>query len=254
MQLYSPGNSWLHHRNPLAKLVAIVCLALLVFAVPTWWWLLLPLVTLLTLSATVRNTSLILKWWAGLVAPFAILTFLLQGLFFPEGQSLLAGFGPVRVTTEGLAFAALYALRIATILAAFVLFAATTSPSRLMTTLTNAGVNPKISYIVTSGITLVPALSERAKTVLAAQRARGMQTSGNLLHRTRVMLTVVKPVVFGVLSDLEHRAFTLEQRGFGSPIRPSAYAEVPFPRAERMFCLIAPILTVLLVLILLTVG
>ncbi|WP_083962107.1 energy-coupling factor transporter transmembrane component T family protein [Hoyosella altamirensis] len=254
MRLYSPGRSWLHRRNPLAKLVAVICLALLVFAVPAWWWLVVPLGALLTLSVTVHNTRQILKWWAGLVLPFAVLSFLLQGLFFPEGETLLAGFGPARLTVEGLEFAALYALRIATILAAFVLFTATTAPSRLMTSLTTAGLNPKISYMVTSGIALIPALNDRAQSVLAAQRARGLQTTGNLAHRTRVLLTVVKPVVFGVLADLEQRAFTLEQRGFGSQVRPTAYSPAPFSAAERAFCVLAPIVTLTFVLVLLTVG
>lgn len=254
MQLYLPGRSWLHRRNPLTKLIAVVCLALLVFAVPEWSWLVIPLGVLLTLSVTVRNTRQIIAWWTGLVLPFALLSFALQGLFFPEGDTLITGFGPFQITSEGLAFAALYTMRIATILAAFVLFAATTSAAKLMGSLTAAGVNPKISYIVTSGITLIPALNERAQSVLAAQRARGLATSGSLLHRGKVFLLVLKPVVFGILADLEQRAFILEQRGFGSPIRPTSYVEVPFVTAERVFCLVAPIATVILVVILLTVS
>ena len=39
------------------------------------------------------------------MVPLCLSLLMLHGLFFPEGHSVLAEWGPARVTSEGLAFA-----------------------------------------------------------------------------------------------------------------------------------------------------
>ncbi|GGC58509.1 energy-coupling factor transporter transmembrane protein EcfT [Hoyosella rhizosphaerae] len=253
MRLYDPSDSWLHRRNPLTLLTVAVCLAILVFTVPVWWWLCPVLLGLLLLMATLNNRRTIFSVWLVMMLPFAALSFLLQGLFFPEALTSMWEFGPARVTSDGLQLAALITLRVGSAIAGFLIFLAATFPPTLMNSLTHVGVHPKISFIVMSGVTLIPTFHSKANMVLLAQQARGVATQGSWLYRMKVLITVVKPVTLTVLSQVGDRAFALEQRGFGSTVRPTIYRPVNFPRTEKAACVALIVITVSTALLLVAV-
>ncbi|WP_187774165.1 energy-coupling factor transporter transmembrane component T [Lolliginicoccus suaedae] len=238
--------AWARRRHPVLLLVGFLCLLVLVFVTPIWWWLLPGMIVLVVLLARCGRAGT----WLALAAPFAVLAFLLQGMFYPEGVTELASLGPARVTTEGLEFAALLSLRIGTSLALFLVLGAAVTPARMMPALTSVGMSPRVSYIVMSSITLVPELRAHATTVLDAQRARGLRTRGGPVHRLRIIAGVALPVVLRIIADSGEKAFMLEQRGFGAARRPTTYRSLEFPQWERLACVVLVLLTVTLAIVL----
>ncbi|WP_278313077.1 energy-coupling factor transporter transmembrane component T [Lolliginicoccus levis] len=237
---------WARRRHPVLLLIGFLCLIVLVFVTPVWWGLLPGMLVLVVLLARCGRAST----WVILAAPFAVLAFLLQGLFYPEGVTELASLGPARVTTEGLAFAALLSLRIGTSVALFLVIGSAVTPARMMPALTSVGVSPRISYIVMSSVTLVPELRDHATTVLDAQRARGLRTHGGPVHRLRIIARVALPVVLRIIAQSGERAFMLEQRGFGAARRPTTYRSLEFPQWERLACVLLVSLTIAVVIVL----
>jgi energy-coupling factor transport system permease protein len=151
--------------------------------------------------------------------PIAISSVLINVFFFPGGQDVILRLGPITATREGLAFAIEVLVRILAISGAIVLFYLTTRPSDLVVDLERRGVSSRIGFVISSTVQVLPGMVERATTITAAQRARGLDTEGSLLRRARGVLPLVAPVVMGALGEVEERTLALEARGFTRPGR-----------------------------------
>ena len=233
---YVDGASRVHRLNPVTKLVAVLVLVVVAFALTSTWWL--PGVLLVTLvvpaALAARCGGRLASAGLKLLAPLLLALVVVQGLFFPEGRTVLAELGPARVTVEGLMFALGIALRIVLLVAAFLLLLLTTHPGALMAALTQHGMPPKISYVISSTLQVVPAFRDRAEAILLAQRARGMRTDGGLLRRVRVLLPLVTPLVLGLFTDVEERSTAMEARAFGATRARTALTTVPDSTAQRV--------------------
>jgi energy-coupling factor transport system permease protein len=154
-----------------------------------------------------------------LTLPIAISVMLVNLLFFPGGREILFQLGPIRATAEGLAFAVETLARIGAISGAITLFYLTTPPSELVIDLERRGVPPSVAFVALASVQTVPALVERAATITAAQRARGLDTEGSLWRRLRGVLPLAGPVLLGSITEVEERTMALEARGFTRPGR-----------------------------------
>ena len=229
---FRPGDSWLHRRHPVTKLLALFLVILAAFLLPA---LALPVLALLCLLAA---------WSAGqggaliraLRIPAVLVTSILvvNTLFFPGASDVLVRLGPLAVSREGLAFGLQSAGRVLVAFMASVLFLFTTLADDLLEALVARGVNHRLAFVVLSAVQMVPRLRARADSILDAQQARGLDTSGSLPRRIRALLPLVAPVLLGSLIDVRERTFALEARGFGAKPARTAYREVVDPPGDRL--------------------
>jgi energy-coupling factor transport system permease protein len=154
-----------------------------------------------------------------LTLPIAASVLVVNLLFYPAGREILFQVGPIRATAEGLGFALETLARIGAISGAITLFYLTTPPSELVLDLERRGVSPRVSFVALASVQTVPALVERAATITAAQRARGLDTEGSLWRRLRGVLPLAGPVLLGSITEVEERTMALEARGFTRPGR-----------------------------------
>ncbi len=212
--LYISRDSSLHRAHPLSKL-ALIGLAIVAGAtLPDPLWILavyaLFLIPLALAGGVLRNflrSSLLLIW------PFALSLFLIQGFFAP-GQQILLQIGPLTLKLEGLLLAADYTARILVWLSAVVLLMLITRPDHLMLALTQRGLPDQIGYIILTALQIIPRFQMRAETILDSQRARGLETEGNLLQRLRALIPLAAPLILSSILELDERAIALEARGF----------------------------------------
>lgn len=237
VMFFRDGGSPVHRLNPVTKLALALAVTTTAFAIPVFWapllLVLLVLVPAVVVAGVGRTYARSLPLFA---APLVISVFLLQGLFFPEGTTVLYEWGPVAVTAEGLSFAALTSLRLVAMLGAFLFLLLTTHPGALMSAMVERGLSPKTSYVVSATLQIVPAFRTRARNVLRAQQARGLDTTG-LRRRVRTLLPLIGPLLLGSLADLEARAVAMEARAFGAPHRRTALlalADSPAQRVARL--------------------
>ena len=57
-------------------------------------------------------------------------------------------------------------------------------------------------------------MSKNSKTIMAAQRARGIETEGNLMVRAKAFVPSLVPLILTAITGAEERVMTLEARGF----------------------------------------
>ena len=186
-----------------------------------FWPLIIVLAAVLVPSAIAGVLPTLLRYSILFSLPIAISALLVNLFFFPGGQTVLFEIGPITATAEGLSFAIEILSRIAAISGAITLFYLTTKPSELVIDLERRGVSPRIAFVANASVQTVPAMADRAQQIVAAQRARGLDTEGSFWRRARGLVPIVGPVVLGSITEVEERSMTLEARAFTRPGRRS---------------------------------
>ncbi len=233
---YRTGDSWLHRRNPIAKLLAVALVPLATFLLPG------------TILAVIGAILAVVAWSTGLgraiiralriPAVLIASIILINALFFPGATTRLVSLGPLAITREGLTFGLISAGRLIVAFFVLVTFLFTTLADDLLESLVSRGVGHRIAFIVLSAVQMVPRMQDRAGSILEAQQARGLAVSGSLRQRVRALVPLVGPVLLGSLIDVRERTFALEARGFGARPGRSAYRVVPDPPSDRWFRLV----------------
>lgn len=230
--LFRARESPVHRLHPLTKLTLTAFLLLSGLAIPFLWYpYVLLLFVVLPVATVSRVASDLLKIVWRVALPFAISLFLIQGFLWPGGTPVV-DLGIVSLKREGLLFAFASIGRILIVVSAFLWFTLTTRPDLLMTALYQRGMPANLSYIIVATIQIIPRFQARANTILDAQRARGLETSGNLIQRARGVVPLVVPLILGSLVDVEERALAIEARAFSHPVRKTSLEEIQDPRWE----------------------
>jgi energy-coupling factor transport system permease protein len=198
------------------------------------WPLIIVLVAVLVPAAVARVLPTLLRFALLFSLPIALSALLINLFFFPGGQTVLLRLGPITATAEGLSFAVEILARIAAISGAVTLFYLTTKPSELVLDLERRGVPAQLAFVANASVQTVPAMAERASGIVAAQRARGLDTEGSLLKRLRGIVPIVGPVMLGSINEVEERSMTLEARAFSRPGRRSLLWSPPDAGWQRL--------------------
>ncbi len=252
--LYVDRASPVHRLNPVTKLVALLSLIVIVFALPYWGSLIVLVSVILPAALIARCGGRLTKLGGAILLPLVVVLALVQGLTFPGGQTPVWQWGILTVTSEGLMFALTIGARIVCLVLASLLLVLTTHPGDLMSALTERGMSPKFSYIISSTLQLIPSFQDRANAILLAQQARGLALPRNPLRRAGALLPLLGPLVLGMFTDVDERGTAMEARGFGSTARRTSLIPVPDSGAQRIARWAMPALAVAAVVLAFTQG
>ncbi|WP_309105527.1 energy-coupling factor transporter transmembrane component T [Arthrobacter sp.] len=225
----------LSRLNPLTTLAA--CGAAATFTVAASNWPVSVAVAVAALGAGVGAGVLrrVLAASAVILLPLWFSLLVLHGLFFPEGRTVLAGWGPARITVEGLAFALEMGTRTTGCVLVLLLFSFVVNVPDLVATMTTRRIPPQFGYVLASTLTLAPAITEQLARIRQAQEARGLVLGGSLVQRLAAARLQMVPLVLALIQDAAERAHALDARGFNSPGPHSTYREVADTRGQRTF-------------------
>lgn len=168
------------------------------------------------------------------VVPFALWAFVIHGLFFPEGRTVLLAFGPARVTSEGLAYAGAIVLRTASLVVVMLGFSLWVSVPTLRAALVRRGVPAQLGYVLASALGLAATVAERLQRIREAQEARGLVVRGGPGGRLLAARLQVVPLVLQLVEEAGERAAALEARGQGLPGRRTSYVDEPDSPVQRV--------------------
>lgn len=229
------GQTPIHRLNPVTKLVALLSIVVVVFAIPVWQASALVVVLVIVPTALVaRCAGKLASLGLKILAPIVLVLLIVQGFTMPGGKTPVFSLGPATMTAEGLMFATTISSRIIVLVLASMLLVLTTHPGDLMSALTERGMSPKFSYIISSTLQLIPAFNERADAILLAQQARGLNLASGRLQRMKSLMPLLGPLVLGMFTDVEERSTAMEARGFGSTAKRTALYPVPDSTNQRV--------------------
>ncbi|MEO8262431.1 MAG: energy-coupling factor transporter transmembrane component T [Pseudolysinimonas sp.] len=233
--LYLDRPSPLNRLNPITKLVGVVSIIILVFALPYWWAPLAILILVVVPAALLARVGGRLLVVSGvLLVPLMIVIIVAQGFFNPRGETILFSLGSFNFSLEGLLFALAVGGRTVVLVTATMVLLFTTHPGKLLNALSKNGMPPKIAYVISSTLQIIPSFRTRADSILLAQRSRGLKTGGNPFRRFAVLIPLLSPLILGVFVDVDERSTAMEARAFGSTAKRTALEVLPDPLVEHI--------------------
>lgn len=200
---------------PSTKFMLPLFVTISIFLVPSYLYayMMLPLCIVIALKAGVAKQflNLIIKGLLLLV----LFIFIIQSVIAP-GEVVLWSWGIISIKEEGVMLSLTLTSRIVAIASAFLLFFRITSIRDISQALEKIGMSPKFSYAILATFQFIPEISKRSKVIMDAQKARGVETEGSLLTRTKAFVPVLGPLVLSSIANTEERAITLETRAFST--------------------------------------
>lgn len=207
---YFPRNSPIHRLNPLTKFVWLCVLGLLTFIVPR------PQEHVVLLAGVVMSAAVagVFRPWVGFMRlamlPALVIT-VVNVLMSPyHGDRMVFAsyvgsndillhyeWGAIgfTVTAFGLQKGVLLGLRWLSLVAPAAIFIYTTKSEDFAAALTRVRVPYTIAFAIGAALRLIPTLIEDMQTIVAAQRARGLDWDRRLIGRARALPTIVFPLI-----------------------------------------------------------
>lgn len=155
------------------------------------------------------------------------LLFAVRAVFAVDRDAALWAWGPFAVSPAGISVAADFALLVTAMCGLITLLFTLVPIRNLMLALERVGMSPKASYITLASFQAITDLGAHTRTVLEAQKARGIETDGSLWRRARAFFPVLTPVFLSAMSATEERALALDARAFHAPVRHTHLAFLP---------------------------
>ncbi|MFN2354906.1 MAG: energy-coupling factor transporter transmembrane protein EcfT, partial [Desulfopila sp.] len=215
--LFIDKDSWVQWLHPFTKLSYILLTGAIVYVGPFGWKY---ICLLLLVNAIVIASGGILKEachaLGRIILPLLLFMIPIHGFLYPDNKTVLLDAYGVALYQEGLIFALTTLSKLTVVLMASLLFVFTTHPADLITALSHAGKSPSLAYLLGSPLLLLAGMRERIETIQSTQRARGLQTEGNVFRRFFSLAPLILPLVIGAIIEIEQRSIALEVRGFKS--------------------------------------
>jgi len=135
---------------------------------------------------------------------------------------------------EGLEYALTYFSRIAPLMAALFLLFRTMNMTDLGIGMFEGGVPYHMSFMFVSTFQTIPVLGKDMNQIMDAQRARGLDTEGNLWKRFKSFLPVMVPVVANSIMRVRDQAIAMETKGFNSTVKKTVYRDLARTKADMI--------------------
>ena len=215
VNLYNPGNSWLHRTDPRVKLLFVGCMIFLLILFKNIWIMGGALLLLLLLHVSAETPSARIRFLFKTLLPVAALMLTLRILLYPDGDPWFT-FWIVRVTPVAVAQGLVLALRILTM--ALVVFAwlYTTPQPDLVQGFVKLGMPHEWGMVLALALRYIPTFQESIGRISEAQQARGLNLKQHKgFARVRVMMPLFVAMIISSLRASTQLAMSLEARGYG---------------------------------------
>lgn len=223
--------SWLHRMSPIPKLawlVAGVSVALVTYQ-PVPLLLICGACVGIALSAGIAaRLARTLLAFGPLAASILLIQVLVPATCWPTCTPVATA-GPLTLYGEGIAHGLALVARLLTMeVVAFTVILTTRAPD-LFAALDRLRVPRTLSFAAAMTLQLVPVIVRELRIVLAAQRARGLGTTG-LAALSRSLV----PVIVASVERIGRLSISLESRGFGGGRPRTSFREVSFTSGDAL--------------------
>ena len=232
--LYLEGDGFFHRLSPAAKNLAVF----IGFVPPILLTDALPMGALLAfwLLTAAAAGALANLWRLRALAAIVFLMSLLMWPIFRASGPVLVQAGPVAVTEGGLLFGLTAGFRLLCFLLAALVLLSTTTIEAFTRGLVRLGVPYRVAFALTLAFRLVPLFLESGRTIVAAQKSRGLDLeSGGPIARARKHVPVLVPILLTAIRRADSMSIALEARGFGAQRERTSVSDRPATWRDAVF-------------------
>ena len=170
--------------------------------------------------------------------------FIIQSLFIPAGEVWLK-FGFISVYKEGVMKAIGLTSKLTAIVSALTMLTLITPVKDFTLALEKKGLNPKAAFILMLTLQTIPEMKKQADVIMDSQKARGIETEGNVFVRAKALIPIFIPLVLSSIANTEERAITLEARGFSVGEKRTILYDIEETKNDKIMIVILAIFIVL---------
>ena len=170
--------------------------------------------------------------------------FIIQSLFIPAGEVWLK-FGFISVYKEGVMKAIGLTSKLTAIVSALTMLTLITPVKDFTLALEKKGLNPKAAFILMLTLQTIPEMKKQADVIMDSQKARGIETEGNVFVRAKALIPIFIPLVLSSIANTEERAITLEARGFSIGEKRTILYDIEETKNDKIMKVILAIFIVL---------
>ena len=139
--------------------------------------------------------------------------FIIQSIFLPSDEVWMK-FGFISIYKEGVMKAVNLTSKLTAVVSALTMLTLITPVKTFTLALEKKGLNPKAAFILMLTLQMIPEMKKQANVIMDSQKARGVETEGNVFVRAKALIPVFIPLVLSSIANTEERAIMLEARGF----------------------------------------
>lgn len=170
--------------------------------------------------------------------------FIIQSFFIPAGEVWLK-FGFISVYKEGVMKAIGLTSKLTAIVSALTMLTLITPVKDFTLALEKKGLNPKAAFILMLTLQTIPEMKKQADVIMDSQKARGIETEGNVFVRAKALIPIFIPLVLSSIANTEERAITLEARGFSVGEKRTILYDIKETKNDKIMKVILAIFIVL---------
>lgn len=234
--------------NPLSKLNLMFVFGLLPFIVQNYIFGFCMVVFFIVLSVYANQfKSFFSLYWKVLIL-FGVFLFLVKCAFSP-GETMIFQFWGIHVTKESVKSGLNSVSLVLSFSGAFILFIKTTPIEKLTYALEKKGVSHVISFVILSSFQTISDLGNSAQVIMESQKARGIETEGNVFSRAKAYIPVMGPLILNAISSTEEKSIAMDARAFSAPVNHTFLAELSeVSKKEKAFIICLDVIFALLVI------
>ena len=164
--------------------------------------------------------------------------FIIQSLFIPAGEVWLK-FGFISVYKEGVMKAIGLTSKLTAIVSALTMLTLITPVKDFTLALEKKGLNPKAAFILMLTLQTIPEMKKQADVIMDSQKARGIETEGNVFVRAKALIPIFIPLVLSSIANTE------EARGFSVGEKRTILYDIEETKNDKIMKVILAIFIVL---------
>jgi energy-coupling factor transport system permease protein len=242
---YYEVDSWLHRRNPTAKLAAHLVLTLLLTIVFDPFTPLVFMALVFVVGRTLGRMPL--QTMLKALVPFWLIatSLMISNALFashPEKATVLWRGGPFIATLEGATIGLSLAERSMTVAGFSVLLMMSTDPTDLVRSLVQqAHLPPRFAYPTLAAYRFLPLLQTELETIRLAHRLRGVGRRRGPVGWLREQGRLAIPLLANAIRRSERVALAMDARGFAAQRPRTHYRQIAFDAADGWVIVVAAV-------------
>ncbi|MDD2678803.1 MAG: energy-coupling factor transporter transmembrane component T [Candidatus Nanoarchaeia archaeon] len=242
---YVHKDSYFHKIDPSTKLLITVLVILLTFILKNYIHIMILLLFIFPIGIKSKVLRMVFKPVSQLFLIF-ILLFIIQGLFYPLATDKLMDlpFG-FTLWKDGLVNAANVGSRLLVMMVFGFWFVLTTHPGDLVSSLRKIGLPNALGYIMITTLQMIPRIQSQMKTIIDAQKSRGLETTGNLIKKFKSYLPLLGPLFMGSVQQAVEKSMALEARAFSSDCPKTNYRKTTIHLKDKIIMISAVALSIM---------
>ncbi|GJL66150.1 MAG: cobalt ABC transporter permease [Nitrospirales bacterium] len=241
ISLYLDRDTWIHRLDARTKVLAVFALFILalLYTHPFYLFIVWSLVMLGVASAqaftNIRKILILL-----------VLLFLYSAVlwpFFVEGHTPVFHVASIPIMAEGLIFGIGMGIRLNIMVMSGILLLSTTKLEDFALSLQQFGIPPSMGFALSLAFRWVPTLLSSSRTIVQAQRSRGLDlSSGTVIDKIRGYTPLVVPLIGHTLRQTTLLAMALESKGFSPGRRRHVYTQSRMTVLDYVILLVAAVM------------